>query len=355
MDIRIKFAISAGIIAAVIISSISGVPSPKLTSNTIGSSSKILRIGYFPNLNHVQAVIGLGHGDFQRAFPKDIKVDSHIFNSGASAIEALFANQIDVAYVGPNPTINGYIVSEGKGLRVISGAASGGEVFVVGNDAGIRSSKDLANKVFASLQLGNTQDVALRKYLLANGYKTTESGGNVKIIQANTSEILTLMLKKKIDGAWVPEPWGARLVKEANGKIFLDGRKLWDGGKFVTANIVARTDYLENNPDTVRKLLEVHVDETIWVNDHRDEAIKLFNTELKKITGKTILEDELRDAWSRIEFTYDPMKSSLFRLANDAYDLGFLENGKERPNLSGIYDLTILNSVLEKRGLHMIG
>ena len=312
---------------------------------------KTLRIGYYPNINHAQAVIGLGNGDFQKALGNHIKVQTFIFNAGPSAIESLLAKRIDVTYVGSNPPINGYVVSEGKALRIISGASSAGAVFVVRNDSGIQSVKDFAGKKFASPQLGNTQDIALRRYLLDNGYKTTENGGTVTVIPVANPDILTLFLKKEIDGAWVPEPWGTRLVKEANGRIFLDERSLWKDGKFVTANIAASTDYLQNNPDVIKKLLAAHVNETIWINDHRQEAIKAFNIELKKLTGKTIPEDELRQAVSRIDFTYDPLKLSLFQSANNAYDLGFLAKGKPHPDLSGIFDLTILDEVLKEKGL----
>ena len=137
-------------------------------------------------------------------------------------LELLFAKQIDATYVGPNPAINGYIVSGGKNVKIVAGASSGGAVFVVRNDSGIQSPKDFAGKKFASPQLGNTQDVALRKYLLDNGYKTKEKGGNVEVIPVKNPDILTLMLKKEIDGAWVPEPWGEKLIKEGNARQFLD-------------------------------------------------------------------------------------------------------------------------------------
>jgi sulfonate transport system substrate-binding protein len=288
---KFEIAFAALIIIAIVIAPISARQGFSQTTNTTTNSSssnggtsvggsnekKILRIGYFPNINHAQAVIGLGNGDFQKALGNNIIVQPFLFNAGPSAIEALIAKRVDVTYVGPNPAINGYVVSDGKDLRIISGAASGGAVFVVRNDSGIKSPKDFANKRFASPQLGNTQDIALRKYLLDNGYKTTDNGGNITVTPVANPDILTLFLKKQLDGAWVPEPWGARLVKEANGRIFLDERTLWPDGKFVTANIAASTDYLKNNPDVIEKLLATHVNETIWMNNHKDDAIKAFN------------------------------------------------------------------------------
>jgi NitT/TauT family transport system substrate-binding protein len=296
-----------------------------------GTEKKVLRLGFFPNINHAQAVIGVGNGAFQKSLGDNIEIKRFIFNAGPSAIEALFAKQIDAAYVGPNPAINGYIVR---------------------NDSGIQSPKDFAGKKFASPQLGNTQDVALRKYLLDNGYQTKEHGGNVEVVPAKNADILTLLLKKQVDGAWVPEPWGERFIKEANSRLFLDERDLWPDGKFVTANILVRTDYLQNNPDVIKKLLASHVDETQWINTHQDEAIKQFNIELKKLTGQIIPEDVLKQSLPRLELTWDPIISSLIKSANDAFDIGFL--GKTRPDISGIYDLKLLNEVLKDKGLQTI-
>jgi NitT/TauT family transport system substrate-binding protein len=316
---------------------------------------KTLRIGYFPNINHAQAVIGLGKGDFQKALGSNVKVETVTFNAGPSAIESLLANRIDASYIGPNPAINGYVVSDGKDVRVIAGATSAGAAFVVRNDAGITSVQDLGGKKFASPQLGNTQDVALRKYLVDNGFKTTENGGNVTVTPVANADILTLFLKKDIDGAWVPEPWATRLVKEANGRIFVDERDLWPPeGKFVTAHIIVRPDYLRENPDVIKKLIAAHVNETEWINSNKEQAIKEFNVQLKKLTGKELPGDILIESLTRLEFTYDPIKESLFKSANDAYDLGFLAKGEARPNLEGIYDLVLLDQVLSEKGLPTI-
>ena len=103
------------------------------------SATKVLRIGYFPNINHAQAVIGFGSGEFQKELGNNIQVQTYMFNAGSSVIQSLLAKRVDVIYVGPGPAVNGYVASQGKDLRIISGAASGGAVFVVRNDSGIKS------------------------------------------------------------------------------------------------------------------------------------------------------------------------------------------------------------------------
>jgi NitT/TauT family transport system substrate-binding protein len=383
VNTKTKFGISIVIIIAIIITSQSdnhGLFSinsnNSVKTDNDNSKSKILRLGYFPNVNHAQAIIGLKNGDFQKFMEGNqsdstqgkIKINEFVFSDGPSALEALFGGQIDAAYVGPNPAISGFIASGKEGLKIISGASSGGASFVVRNDAGIQSVKDLGGKKFASPELGNTQDISLRKYIVNNGFKTVENGGNVTVVPVANADILTLFLKKEIDGAWVPEPWATRLVNEANGKIFVDERDLWPPqGKFVTANIIVRTDYLKENPDVIKKLLEAHVNETLWINNHLSEisndrsvkndsnvsqVVNAFNNGLKQITGKTIPNDEIREALTRMSFTYDPLKQSLYKIADNANSLGLIHNTKDNKlNLTGIYDLTLLNEVLQEKGL----
>jgi NitT/TauT family transport system substrate-binding protein len=320
MDKRTINVVLAIAIAVVVVAA--SIPMPAFSQT---EQKKTLRIGYYPNINHAQAVIGLGRGDFQKALGDNVEVKTQIFNAGPSEIEALFANQIDVGYIGPGPAINGYVRSDGEALKIISGSTSGGAVFVVRDDSGINSPQDLANKKFATPELGNTQDIALRNYLLDNDLNTKEKGGNVEVLTAKNPDIVTLFLTKQIDGAWVPEPWGETLIEEGGGKILVDERELWPPeGKFVTANIIVRPDYLQNNPEVIKKLLEAHINETNWINSNKTAAIEPFNIELQKLTQKTITEDVLNASLSRIDFTYDPIRLSLFQDANDAYNMGFL-------------------------------
>jgi NitT/TauT family transport system substrate-binding protein len=358
------------LVILMVVTAVALIAAPISTANaqTAGVSQKTLRIGYFPNITHSQAVIGLNNGDFQKALGEDVTVETFRFNAGPSAIESLLADRIDVTYIGPNPAINGYLLSGGEDVRVISGASSGGASFVVRNDSGIESVNDLGGKKFASPQLGNTQDVALRKYLVDNGFNTVENGGNVTVLPIANADILTVFLKGEIDGAWVPEPWATRLIQEAGGKVLLDERDLWPDGKFVTGNIIVRTDYLRDNPDVIKKLLEAHVDETLWINEkitktnntnvdsnNESEIVSEFNNGLKNITGKTYPANQLGEAFSRIEFTLDPLPNSLIKIAEDASELGFIKRSSNwNSELANIHDLTLLNEVLIEKGLQSI-
>src|SRR5574341_1717807 len=341
MDFRVKLGIAASLVAFVIGTSAALGDGHLFSRDVGGSESDTLRLGYFPNINHAQAVIGYGNGDYQAALGQ-IRLERQIFNAGPSAIEALFADRVDCTYVGPNPAINGYLQSEGS-LQVVAGASSGGAVFVVRNGAGINSDSDFAGKRLASPQLGNTQDVALRHYLQERGYDVRITGGSPEIFSAKPADIAVLMSKGELDGAWVPEPWGERLVRESNARIFLDERELWPDGKFSSSLVVCRTDYLEDNVETVQKLLRVHVDMTAWINDNPDEAVTVFNSEIEELLGSGFNEGDLRAALGRMEFTYDPLKETVEESAQDAYELGLLAR---EPDLSGMFDSSYLDDAI---------
>lgn len=307
-----------------------------------------IRVGAFPNMTHAQAMVGKANGEFEKAMGPGVKIDWKTFNAGPAAIEALFAGAIDMTYIGPNPTINGYVRSNGEALRVIAGAASGGAALIVRNDSGIQSPGDFHGKKVASPQLGNTQDVALRSWMKANGLKSTDKGGDVQIIPLANPDQLTLFLKKQLDASWAPEPWATRLIREGNGRLFLDEGTLWPNQQFVCANLIVSTRFLKDHPDLVKNWLRAHVELTDWINAHLPAAKKILNQQIQKETGKALPDAVLDEAFGRVQVTYDPLRNSLLSAAKSAYDAGFL--GRQVPDLSGLYDLSPLNQVLSEKG-----
>lgn len=307
-----------------------------------------IRVGAFPNITHAQPMVGKANGWFERAMGPNVKIEWKSFNAGPSAIEAVFAGSLDMTYIGPNPAINGYVRSNGEALRIIAGATSGGAALVVRGDSGINKPEDFHGKRIASPQMGNTQDVALRAWLKSQGLKTRDKGGDVAVIPVANPDQLTLFLKKEIDAAWAPEPWASRLVHEAGGRIFLDERTLWPDGQFLTTGLVVSTKFLNSHPDLVKKWLKAHVELTGWINSHVPEAKQLLNQQIQKETGKALSADVLNDSFGRMQVTYDPLRGPLQRAAQSAFDAGFL--GRQMPDLSKIYDLTLLNQVLTEEG-----
>lgn len=308
----------------------------------------VIRAGHFPNITHSQALVGKANGAFERALAPEARIEWKVFNAGPSAIEAIFAGELDLTYIGPNPAIAGHARSQGQALRIVAGATSGGAALVVRGDAGIHQPEDFRGKKVASPQLGNTQDVALRAWIAKHGMRLRDKGGDVTVLPIANADQLTLFLRKQIDAAWAPEPWASRLIREANGRLFFDERDLWPNGQFVTAHLVVSTKFLAAHRALVLKWLKAHVELTEWINRNLPEAKRIVNEQLRKETGKALPQPVLDDAFSRMQVTYDPVKASLFTSAKWAFDAGLL--GRQQPNLSSIYDLSVLNEVLRQKG-----
>ena len=330
---------SFGILAALLLMTTSGAYAQQ--------KPVVIRVGYFPNITHAQALVGRSNGQFEKALGPGVQVEWKAFNAGPSAIEALFANAIDMTYVGPNPTVTGYVRSQGEAVRVIAGAASGGASLVVRQGSGIQQASDFHGKKVATPQMGNTQDVALRSWLRANGLKAREKGGDVQVLPITNADQLTLFLKGQLDAAWAPEPWAARLVHEGGGKIFLDERDLWPNRQFVITDLIVNPKFLKEHPDIVKNFLRTHVELTDWIGKNTAQAKQIMNQQLQKETGKPLAPEVMDDAFSRMQVTYDPIRSSLQKSTQQAFDEGFL--GRTPPDLSGLYDLTLLNEVLREK------
>jgi NitT/TauT family transport system substrate-binding protein len=304
-----------------------------------------LRLGYFPNLTHAQALVGVKQGIFAEKLGTNVKLEPKQFNAGPAAIEALFSGAIDATYIGPNPTINGYVKSNGEALKVIAGGASGGVALVV--KPGINGPQDLKGKKIATPQLGNTQDVALRYWLKQKGLSAPkEGGGDVTVIPQENAITVETFGSGAIDGAWVPEPFVSRLVN-AGGKVLVDERDLWPDKRFVITNLIVSQKFLKEHPATVKKLLEGHVAATLFVVQKPDEAQQAISTYIGELTGKPLDVKLIKSAWPTLEFLNDPIASSLKSGADHAVEVGLLD----KPKLDGLYDLTLLNEVLKAQNL----
>ena len=239
--------------------------------------------------------------------------------------------------------------SHGEALRIIAGASSGGALFIVRPSANIQAPQDLNGKKLATPQKGGTQDISLRHYLQEHGLKSSDQGGSVQIIPTDNPNIVTEFKTGQIDGAWVPEPWASRLVLEGQGKVFVDERTLWPNNKFVTTNLIVRKDFLDQHPDTVKRFLQAHVETAQYITNNAQDAQKIVNDQLKKLTGKPLAAKVITQAFKNLDITYDPLAPTLFKSADDAYALGFL--GSSKPDLKAILYLDPLNSVLTSKGL----
>ncbi|MDT0195180.1 ABC transporter substrate-binding protein [Arthrobacter sp. AB6] len=305
-----------------------------------------LKLGYFGNVTHAPALVGIKEGFLAEALGST-SLSTETFNAGPAAIEALNAGAIDAAYIGPNPAINSYVKSQGESVRIIAGAAAGGAQLVV--KPGINSAADLQGRTLASPQLGGTQDVALRAWLADQGYKTNVDGsGDVAINPTENAQTLKLFQDGKLDGAWLPEPWASRLVLQAGAKVLVDEKDLWDGtgtgkpGEFPTTVLIVNQKFAADHPETVNALLAGHAKSVAWLNEApAAEKASVINSALQESAGAALAGDVLARSLANITYTLDPLAGSYPRLLQDGVEAGTTKQA----DINGLFDLRPLNDV----------
>jgi NitT/TauT family transport system substrate-binding protein len=315
------------------------------SSTTATAGPVTLRLGFFPNLTHASALVGVEKGIFADKLGTNVTLEPKTFNAGPAAVEAIFADALDATYIGPGPSINAYAKSKGAAIRIISGATSGGAALIVKPE--IVDAAGLKGKKVASPQLGGTQDISLRTWLKSNGLSTdTSGGGDVSVMPQENAQTLETFKSGAISGAWVPEPWATRLVQEGGGTVLVDEGTLWPEGKYVTTQLIVTTKFLKAHPDVVKRLIEGQVAANDFIASSPADAKKAANAQIEKITSKKLSDKVIDSAWANLTFTNDPVASSLTKGASNAEALGLLE----KVDLKGIYDLSVLNGVLSAAG-----
>lgn len=322
----------AAVAAIIAISVVSSV----VSSND--SEKNQVRVAFFANISHAVPIVGIENGYFEQKLG-ETQIKTKIVDSGPEAVEALFANSVDLAYLGPAPFVNGYVKSGGQGIKILSGAANNGASFVIQKDSRILAPSDLAGKKIAAPFIGNTQDVSLRNYLDENGLQSAEKGGSVIIYNIANAEIYTIFAKGDIDAAWVPEPTATMLVEQLGGIRLFQEEDIWPTKKFPSVLLVGRADYIEKHPDIIKKWLEAHDQSISWINQNPDQTESTYIKFYKDHTGKALKENIVHNSFTKIIYTSEIDSDAIRIFAERAYALGYL--GRHGYNLDDIYAKTM--------------
>lgn len=291
----------------------------------VAADKTVIRVGYFPNVTHAQGIIG-SHGTreqagwFEQHLGPEVTIQWFPFNAGPSAMEAIFAGSIDLTYIGPNPALNAYIRSRGDEIRLLAGATLGGAALVVPGDGRIKAPADFKGRRIASPQLGNTQDVAARAWLVKQGYRITLTGGEVFVIPTANPDQLGLFQQGRLDAVWTVEPWVSRLELEAGGRVLLEQADA------VTTVLVASVKFLRTSPALAARFKAAHLELTTWLNEHPEEARDRIRAGLSAEARREISRAVIANAWPRLKFTGEVTQKQFEALVADAQSVGFLRS-----------------------------
>jgi NitT/TauT family transport system substrate-binding protein len=292
----------------------------------------IIRFGHLPNITHAQGVIAhalsrQGKGWFEERLGPGVEIQWFTYNAGPSAMEAIFAGSLDLTYVGQGPALNAHFKSEGEEIRILGGAANGGAALLVKPDSPIKVAADFRGKKIATPQLGNTQDISCRAWLKAQGFKVTQTGGDVMVVPTANPDQLGLLQSGGVDAVWTVEPWVTRLEREARAKVFLEDTNI------ITTWLASSVKFLKDHRDLAKKVVSANQELTDWIQAHPDEAQKLLISELKAETKTDFAPDMVAQAWKRIRFTTEVSKELLAKAVQDGKDAGFLKGSTDTSKL----------------------
>src|SRR5881392_3025232 len=292
----------------------------------------VIRFGHFPNITHAQGVIAhalsrKGKGWFEERLGPKVEIQWFTYNAGPSAMEAMFAGSLDLTYVGQGPALNAHFKSNGQEVRVIAGAANAGAALVVKSDSPIKTAADFRGKKIATPQLGNTQDVSCRAWLKAQGFKITQTGGDVTVIPTANPDQLGLFQSGGVDAVWTVEPWVTRLERDAKARVFLEDKDT------ITTWLVSSVKFLRDRHDLAKKIADANVELTKWIQQNQAEAQKLLIDELKAETRADFAPDAVAQAWNRIQFTSDVSRDLIAKSVQDGKDAGFLKGSTDTSKL----------------------
>jgi NitT/TauT family transport system substrate-binding protein len=299
-----------------------------------GNAESVVRVGHFPNITHAQALVAhslsrQGKGWFEERLGPGTKIEWFVYNAGPSAMEAIFAKSVDLTYVGPGPALNAYTKSNGAEIRLIAGSANGGAALVVQPDQKLMAAADFRGKKIATPQLGNTQDISCRAWLIAGGLKITQLGGDAQVLPTQNPDQISLFQQKKVDAVWTVEPWVSRLEREAGGKVLVDERDV------ATTVLVSSAKFLGEQRELAKKFAEAHAALTDWMAKNPDEAQKLIKAELLAETRSDIAADLIAQSWKRIVFTVEVPRPSIESFLQNSLKTGFI---KTAPDLTKLFE-----------------
>ncbi|WP_246257648.1 ABC transporter substrate-binding protein [Amycolatopsis anabasis] len=329
--------VALALVAALAGCSRANEPGPAAAARDQGAAAEV-RVGFFPNVTHAPALLGARKGFFANELGST-KLTTQTFNAGPDEVNALLGKSLDVAFIGSGPAINAFTKSEGT-IQLVAGAVSGGAQLVVKPD--ITSPEQLKGKTIATPQLGNTQDVALKKWLSEKGLT-----GQVTVSAMENAKSFDAFQKGEVQGGWLPEPWSSRLVQDAGASVLLDEKSLWPGGRFPTTVVIVRSEFLQQHPQTVRALLKGELAAIDWAAANQAEAKTVVNAALKELAGKALSQPVLDRAFGGIELTPDPDAAAFPQLAKDSVTAGVVKTAAE---LKGFADFRLINELLTASG-----
>lgn len=233
-----------------------------VTLNGEETDRRVVKMGYMPVITNLAAPI-LDHlskeGEGTRF--KALK-----FSSFAEMAESLRNGQIDAGFmIAPLSIV---LRQQGAGIKVVYIGNRHESTFVTRKDLNIKTLDDLVGKTVAVPMRYSGHNLSILKALDDRGLLE-----QVKVVEMNPPDMAAALSANALDAYYVGEPFAAKTLKSGDASLFHYVEEVWPG--FICNLVVVREDFIENDPESVRALVEGAVRSGIWARSNMRESAKI--------------------------------------------------------------------------------
>jgi len=230
------------------------------------------------------------------------------YATGMQLTSALARGDIQVAYICLSPAILAY--SRGVPLVIVSGTHKHGYGLVASPD--ITNISDLNGATIGCVREGGMVDILLNRMIREYDLK------DVQIQRMEPLKQVIALETGRIDAAFLPEHHAT--AAESNGfNMLITSHELWDDMQ--GSVLIVKQELIEDDPETVRKLVRVTQKATDRVNENPDEAAMILAEELDSDPAI------IKKSMSRLNYTTRIDAASVQEMIDYMVELGYIEEG----------------------------
>ena len=282
-----------------------------ISSNiSLAADVEEINVSYVTSPFNLQVMVTKLQGKLEQEFEKDgIKINWHEITSGAKQAQAMAAGSLDFGMV-MNSTSVLMANAAGNPVQIVSAVSRPSETFaIVAGKDGPKTLKELKGKIVAG-----PKGTVLHQMLVAAVEKAGLEQNDVKLVSMGLPKARAAMLSGDVDAALLAASLviksvdqGAHVVSTATGLVT---------PKLVLA---ARKGFVEEHPELVARVIEVHKDAQAYIEANREDAIALGAKEKNiSLEDATKLADWAGFTTSLTQQDLDSMKADMdFLVAND--------------------------------------
>ncbi|HIT02117.1 MAG TPA: ABC transporter substrate-binding protein [Candidatus Enterenecus merdae] len=180
----------------------------------------------------------------------------------------------DIATVASNVAVNLYNRTDGEVKIIALGTRGVLHILESGGNETVQSVADLAGKTIYATGQGANPEYILRYLLERNGL---DPDTDVNLVFAEPAEITQRLITGEAEVAMLPVPAATAAILQGEGQIrqAIDVTQAWEemdsGSQLIMTAVVARTQFLEDNPEAVAAFLSEYEASIQYVNDNPEE------------------------------------------------------------------------------------